>query len=569
MRRTFSALLIAAGVMALAVTPATAEGQHMTRDLTLSGVGYTDIREPSKTLTGKDMPVGAWLDEQQGYHVSKAYFTIDLKPLRGVRLFNVYAYAYESAVTDCTKPRTTELWHTKLTEQPTWLRAPRELTRQEGTAGTGCRTNLRWDLTDTAAKEIAAGAEKATFALRLPVDTYTNVEHGRRIAGLQVEARYNTAPSAATDPQTNGKPCDGTDHFVGKAPALFAKVTDADPVPGFQIRYVVTDVADPAKRHEGVVSSFTGSPYTYLPDSFLEHGHTYSWTAQGEDGFDKGEASPPCRFTADLVAPANAPTIASKNFTPNGPTTGVGMPGEFTFDANGDEDVVGFRYRLRDDAMHEVAADRPGGKATATVRVPISGDNRIEAYAVDRVGHGSPFSTYAFKVRYNGPSVHAPEEAQLGSTIEVSMSSAEPNITEFVYQATSNGPELTVPAVSGAAKVSVRVTSAHSTSVRVWAKTAAGDRTASSGSFTRTADSTPTITRDGDLYTFAPGMPGVVEYVYSVNSGPDQVIAAGPDGRVTLPLDLGDVEFPPPSVEVRSRTADGLVSRMATYYKES
>lgn len=569
MRRTLSALLIAAGAMAFTVAPASADGQHMIRDLTLTGVGHTDLREPSKTLTGKDLPVGAWRDEEQRLHVSKAYFTVDLVPLRNVRLINVYAYAYESAVTDCTKPRTTELWHTKLSEQPTWFRAPKELTRQEGTTGApGCRTNLRWDLTDAAAKAIAAGEQKATFALRLPADKQYSVAHGRRIAGLQVQAGYNTAPSAATEPQLDGKPCDGTERLVGTAPTLFAKVTDADPVPGFQVRYVVTDVADPAKRHEAVTTS-TDRPYTYLPASFLEHGHTYEWTAQGEDGYDKGQPSPPCRFTADLLAPATAPTITSTDFTPSGPTTGVGMPGTFTFDAGGDEDVVEFRYRLRDSAMQQVSADRPGGRATATLRVPSSGDNRIEVFAVDRVGHYSPSSTYQFKVRYNGPSVQAVEEAQLGSTIEISMSSAEANITEFVYQVGSGGPELTVPAVAGAAKVAVRVTSAHSTSVSVRARTAAGDLTASSGSFTRTADSSPVITRDGDLYTFAPGMPGVVEYVYNINSGPDQVVAAGPDGKTTLPLDLGEGEFPPPSVDVRSRTADGLVSRTATYYKES
>ncbi|MFC3892471.1 hypothetical protein ACFOWZ_13395 [Lentzea rhizosphaerae] len=564
MRRALSTLLIAAGVTVFAVTPASAAAA-VPRTLPITGQGHTDLREPARTLTGQDSPVGAWRDAENRFHSSKAYVTVDLKQLRGNRIISAAVYSRETAVTDCAKPRSVELWQTKLAEQPTWFSAPRELTRFDIRVTGECHALVSWDVTDAVTKAVAAGQEKATFALRMAGGRQYDTGYGRRYAPMSVQVTYNTPPSPATDPVTGGKPCTATPLPVGAPPSLFAKVTDADPVPGFGVRYVVTDVADPAKRHEAVDET-TDNPYTYLPASFLEHGHTYEWTARGEDGWDSGPSSTPCRFTADLVAPST-PAISSTDFTPSGPTTGAGLPGEFTFDAQGDEDVVEFQYRLRDGALQQASADRPGGKATVTVRVPFWGDNSIEVFAVDRVGHYSNSAIYQFKVRYSGPSVRSFEEAQLGSEVEVSMSSVEANVTSFVYQV-GNGPELTVPAVAGAAKVTVRVTSPYSTSVSARAKTADGDLTQSSSAFIRTKDSTPTITRNGDLYTFAPGMPGVVEYVYSVNSGPEQVVAAGPDGTVTLPLDLGEQEFPPPSVDVRSRTADGLQSLTATYYRE-
>jgi hypothetical protein len=564
MRRALSTLLVAAGVTAFAAAPASAVNS-VPINLPVTGQGYTDLRAPLETLTGGELPVGAWRDAENQFHSSKAYVTVDLVPLRGKKIVDAAVYSRETSVTDCAKPRSVELWQTKVAEQPTWFQAPKELTRFDTRVNGDCKAFVSWEISDAVTKAVAAGQEKATFALRMSGGRQYDVSYGRGYTPMLVQVSYNTPPSAATDPRMNGTPCDETSRLVPSPPSLSATVTDADPVPGFQVRYVVTDVADPAQRHEAV-DTWPGRPYLGLPASFLEHGHTYEWTAQGEDDHGKGAASTPCRFTADLVAPG-APSITSVDFRPDGPTTGAGLPGKFVFDANGDEDVVEFQYRLKDGALQQVAADRPGGRATATVRVPYWGDNRIEVFAVDRVGHFSPSATYAFKVRYSGPSVRTPQEALLGSEIEVSMSSAEANVTEFVY-AVGGGPQLTVPAVAGAAKVTVRVTSNHSTSVRVQAKTAEGDLTEPGSSFTRTADSSPAITRDGDLYTFTPGMPGVVQYVYSVNSGPEQVVAAGPDGAVTLPLDLGEQEFPPPSVDVRSRTADGLESRTATYYRE-
>ena len=277
MRRALSTLLIAAGAMAITVVPASADA--VPRTLPITGQGYTDLRAPAETLTGKDWPVGAWQDAENQFHSSKAYVTVDLKQLRGNRVLDASVYSRETAVTDCTTPRSVELWQTKLAEQPTWSKAPKELTRFETRVTGECHAYVSWKITDAITKAVAAGQEKATFALRMAGGKQYDTKYGRRYAPMTVQVTYNTPPSAATDPKVNGKPCDGTVRLVGREPSLHAKVSDADPVPGFQIRYTVTDVADPAKRRDGIATYSDGT--FYVPTGFIEHGHTYEWTAQG------------------------------------------------------------------------------------------------------------------------------------------------------------------------------------------------------------------------------------------------------------------------------------------------
>lgn len=561
MRRALSTLLIAAGVTVFAVAPASAD--PVSRALPITAQGYTDLRAPAQTLTGKDSPVGAWRDDKNQFHSSKAYFTVDLRQLRGTRIFTAHVFSRETAVTDCTKPRSVELWQTKLAEQPTWFKAPQELSRFDTRVTGECHAYLSWEITEAITEAVAAGQEKATFALRMAGGRQFDPGHGRRYAPVSVEVSYNTPPSAATDPRVNGKPCDGREHVVRREPQLGATVTDVDSIAGFQVRYVVTDVADPAKRREGLV--YPGSPYVVRGD-FIEHGHTYEWTAQGEDGYTVGQASTPCRFTTDLAGPVKAPIVTTTDF----PQTGVGFPGTFTFDAGGDEDAVEFSYYVTGGGSGTVQADRPGGKATATVRVSSSGPQWIEVRSVDRLGQFSATTRYDFHARPTWPTVTTPtEEVVLGAEVEVSFSSAEPNVTEFVYEHRGVPGTVSVPAVAGAARTTVRVTDPWGIWLYVRAKTAAGDLTESGSGVIRTADSTPVITRDGRLFTLTPSMPGVVEYIYNVSDGEDRFAAAGPDGTVTLEIDLGDREFPPPSLDVRSRTTDGLTSRTATYYEES
>ncbi len=559
LRRVLSTLLIIAGTTALAVVPASA--QRWVRDLPLVAQGYADLRSPFTTLTDKTWPVGAWRDGESQLHSAKTYFTVDLKPLRGKRIHDAHAYTHETAVTDCGKPRSVELWQTEVAEQPTWARAPKELSRMEGTVSGDCMGRLAWDISAALTKAVAAGAEKATFALRMASHRQLDIGFGRRYATLSVQAGVNTPPSAATDPQVNGKPCDGREHLVGREPALHARVTDEDPVPGFQIRYVVTDVAEPAKRHEGINVHSDGT--YYLPTGFIEHGHTYEWSAQGEDGDDKGAPSPPCRFTTDLVAPATVPVVTSGDF----PQTGAGFPGTITFDAGGDPDVVAFDYNGQ--TTGRVAADRPGGKATITVVVPDSGDKVLDVRSVDRVGHVSNATRFQFQVRPTPVHVFEPpiDQAMLGRTYAYTFTSFEPDVTEYAYSV-NDGPEITVPAPCDrcSAAVDIRVTSPHSTSVSVRARTAAGHLTEAGRSYLPTHPSGPFVQGDRqEIHIFPPDVPGIVEYLCRVNFANEELtVAAGADGQAVVRIDFGDHPFP--NVEVRGRTADGLLTESTQYF---
>ncbi|HUQ60657.1 hypothetical protein [Lentzea sp.] len=557
MRRALSTLLIAAGVAVSAAAPASADPVSLPMPVT--GQSYTDLRSPARTLTGADLPVGAWRDEENRFHSSKAYFTVDLSRLRGTRIFAARAFSRETAVTDCAQPRSVELWQTRLAEQPTWLKAPKELARFETGVTGQCQAFVSWEITSAITAAVAAGQEKATFALRMAGGGQFDTGYGRRYAPVTVEVGYNTPPSAASDPRVDAKPCTGTAHLVNRPPQLSAVVTDVDPVAGFQVRYVVTDVADAAKRHEGTVSH--SMPFV-VPGGFMEHGHTYEWTAQGEDGYDRGPASTPCRFTADLRGPIVAPVVTTTDF----PQTGAGLPGTFTFDAGGDRDAVSFSYEGLG-LFGTVQADQPGGKATLTVRMPTSGPHWIEVRSVDALGNLSAGTRYDFWVRPSWPAVTVPQgEIPLGTEVGVTFRSVERDVTEFVYEITGVPGSVTVPAVNGAAAVEVRVTDPWVTRLYVRAKNSDGDLTQSGVGEIHVAPSEPVVTRNGDLVTFAPGMTGVTEYVYRVNFGDEQTIAAGPDGAVTLPIDFGDHPFP--NVEVRGRTADGLVSRTARLYVE-
>jgi hypothetical protein len=51
------------------------------------------------------------------------------------------------------------------------------------------------------------------------------------------------------------------------------------------------------------------------------------------------------QFIVDTTRPATAPTVTSTDYPADGVEHGgPGIPGTFTFSANGDKDVVGFRY---------------------------------------------------------------------------------------------------------------------------------------------------------------------------------------------------------------------------------
>ena len=123
--------------------------------------------------------------------------------------------------------------------------------------------------------------------------------------------------------------------------------------------------ADQAARHSWTRATRSGPT---SGQERLADGVTYDWQVRGTDALTTGPWSGTCRFSTDFTPPATAPVVTSADYPSGGPPTGsggVGEPGVFTFDAQGDPDIVRFAVGESVPPVY-VAADRPGGKATYT-----------------------------------------------------------------------------------------------------------------------------------------------------------------------------------------------------------
>ncbi len=84
----------------------------------------------------------------------------------------------------------------------------------------------------------------------------------------------------------------------------------------------------------------------------------------------------------DGTPPAQAPLVSSNDYTDNGehPWGGPGLPGTFTFDAQGDPDVVSYRHRFSwSDRTGVVQAPSPGAAVSLQLAPQTSRDDTLEA----------------------------------------------------------------------------------------------------------------------------------------------------------------------------------------------
>lgn len=579
-RRALSTLVVACAATAAIAPPASAQRSWATPDAV--AWGYTDVRDPAGTFTGEDAPVGAWRDEDGKHHLSKAYATFDLSRFRNATIFTAEAWSPETAVTDCAQPRATELWRTEVARRPTFDGQPAELAKQPGPyAPTGCTwSRVEWDVTETIKQAIAEGLTEVTFALRVSEDQQGDVAHGRRHGALRITFEYNNPPGTPTDLSVSGTPCGAEPIFLPDADTrMRADVPDADGGYGVEGRFTVWNTTTPDQRHETTgYSAGSGYASAYVPRGLLVDGQTLEWTAQAHDGEAVSPASAPCRITLDYTRPHSPPTVTSSDY-PEGsgpPGTGGGsVPGRFTFDANGVEDVVGFWY----DGGY-VAADRPGGSATAEFTPRSEGYSRIDVVSADRAGNRSESRTYSFYVRETAPQVvWPPDRPVLGVPTEVTFKPAEGFDAVVGYSYTFNGGPLTEVAAdaNGEATVVLVPDVVHPNRLEVWGTTATGATTATFRATFHVDGGEPAVTNDvypewttgggvgvPGTFRLTPAMPGVVEYTcYLDNDGSVTVVPAAADGTATFtftPTESGWHEL-----SVRSRTADGLVSAPTQY----
>ncbi|XTZ16314.1 hypothetical protein ACQSSU_02630 [Micromonospora echinospora] len=575
----FATLLAAGGALLATGQPATAALTYVTP----TSASFTDSARPTTgfPVTDGTAPVGTW-EDADGKHTSRAYFTFDLTPYQGKHVIKAMGITGETSVSDCDKPRALELWRTDAPiSMPTWQDAPTVREKVGDVAPTApCGIGyLEMLLTPVLQQAVDAGWDSVTFLARIGGDLEENKHYPRRIKNLGVSLEANGAPNAPGALSVLGMPCT-TDMFVPETtPYLTTVLTDPDHAPIHTEQLTATFTwwpADrPADRTESTTGRFSsGSVFRYtVPAALLTDGGTYVFVVRATDPNGAVSAwSSECRFTVDTTSPA-PPTVSSTDYPDDdGWYGGPGLPGEFTFGANGSTDTVRYRYSLQGGSPVEVAADAPGGSATVSIAPPSDGPRQLSVHAVDRAGRMSTVTTYYFRVRTTSPTiVDANPNAGFGEARTLTFQPRMENVVEYTYRL-NDGPEQTVAAAADGT-VTVTITPAKPGGNNVYVHSRTVDNLPSGEASyyiylaTRPKVSSveyPINSIQGapagtpGTFVFTPGMPGVTEYVYSFDGRPAQTAVAGADGSASVTYT--PTTYGPHRITVYTRTGAGIAS---------
>lgn len=563
-RRAAGAALVSAlaagGVLVAVATGATAPaGAPTTAPVTTAATttiqptswAGIDARRPNATITTGDAVVGAWRDPAGRLHQSKAYYTFDLRPFRGTDVQVAEFFVSELDVADCAKPRATQLWHAKPLARPTWSRQPNELTRLPGPGALGCPSSrVEWDASTVVRAAVAAGKDTVMLALRIAENRQDKPAFGRTYAtdpGLTVS--YNSPPDVPTDLRTGAleHPCSTPDLFVGDNPlSVRGDVTDPDGQFDLSVRIAFWAVDDPAAREE-VVTFATNGFQAEFPATLLQDGETVAWQARGEDGDGAVSAwSETCELTVDRTRPGAVPTVESADYPENGGPPGNGgdgVPGEFTFTANGVADVAGFVWSGTGVPPGSADADRPGGSATVAITPNRDGPADLRVASVDRAGNRSDERTYRLWVRATAPLVSV-AAGQVGAPVTATFTARQDGAATFTYRV-DDGAEASVPVGGdGTATVEVDVPPGEPYFHRltVWTTDGAGRLSGQGEEFFEIDPARPQVEvspgqvllGESTEITFRPAMDGVVSYTYWIDSGEQTVVPAAADGTARV-----------------------------------
>jgi hypothetical protein len=410
--RAVAAGIVASGFFALDASPAAAYTQVSVGATTWA---YTDARQPARAHVDEavDAPVGVWRDGAGKTHLSRSYFTFDISSFAGAARPVAEIVTSEKSANDCTTQPAVELRRTAGFTAPTWQRPPTELGLVDSTPSTeGCPSwRVAWDVRDTLVAALAEGRSTLTIELRLPHSLEANPHYGRTFDHtVALVLQSNRAPRVPTNLSVEGQLCGSTPYYLGsQQPTLSADVSDPDGDSGsigelVSVTFAIWPVGDPAQRTE--LSSVPAPPRTgasvSVPDGVFLDGQTYQIAASAVDDDAAVSAwSEPCTLVVDLMPPANPPLVSSvqypPGFVPPG-SGGPGIPGEFTFAANGETDIVGYLWGELSPTQF-VPADTLGGPATITWTPQSSGPKRMYVVSIDRAGHRSPQIIYQFLVK--------------------------------------------------------------------------------------------------------------------------------------------------------------------------
>lgn len=567
--------VLVSGAAVLGAQPASALGSPTS--LLRASWSYTDSRAPHDSLGGGDSPtrVGSWRDADGKHHTSKAYFTFDLSEFTDRQILDARVVGTETRTNDCNKPGATELWTVSGSTQPTWANQPVEETKLAGPTVHSCVWNsVLWDATELVRSAVADGRTSLRLALRVSEEHQGDVSFGRYYNnGLRINIRHNSRPATPSVLRTNGMLCTDVVRWnTEREVQVSASVQDPDR-DELSVQFQLWPMDNPDAMTDETITSSSGSRPTWvLREGALEHDRTYAWRVRASDAHFTSAWTDECRFTNDFVSPS-APSVSSEDYPDDGDWhDGAGLPGEFTFDANGVEDVVAFWYSPNslDGSFTEVAAEAPGGAATVTYTPEKSGPNRLAVRSVDRSGRLSDVVYYEFYVAQTAPGVEGSEFGYVGQEFEYTFFPNMPGVVSYTY-IFQDGPETTVAAgEDGNATVTVRPTRAGG-QLKVWSTTGDGRRSGTTTLSPHILDEPEVSSTDypEDQLAGGVGLPGtfrfttyrqdVIGYSYCI-SGPEleqcDEASAGPDGTAEISFTPSTVGYHAISVYVRGQESN-------------
>jgi len=540
-----TALLLTGSAAVLPSAASAAEPPPLpVKTLSRSSWAFTDAADPLhvKVNAPGDAPVGASVDAK-GPHVSRSYYTLDLTALLGKHVVTAALTIPEKRATDCAH-RAVELWSTTpLTGKSSWVKPPAELTRlaTAGAPATGCPADLTGlDLTAAVTKAVQAGEKTLTLELRVPAAHEPDPRYGRWFANdVSLKVSYNTPPSVPVNLRTEAPAaaCATTAPGVFARPSNFpvtghyADVTDPDPGQELVAHWEIWSVDDPSVRRDLDWPVTDGRAYAQFDNPTLPWDRTYAWRLRVTDGVDTSDWTPTCYLTSDSIRP-EMPGVTSEVYltdSPWDPRGGIGVPGQFTFTANGSADVARYEYRFTGQSgWTSVPAESLGGPATVTFTPAESGSFSVGVRSIDRASNYSYEEYRSFTVKdirpYVWSTLYPPYSTNPDGNVGVpgvfDLSPGLPDTVSYTYHL-ENAPEQTVAAgADGEAHVTLAPTHGGENVLYV-RNTGAGGTVSLYREYKFQVDTAPNIAWDGPIqvgsatpFRLTPRLAGTTSYTY-------------------------------------------------------
>ncbi|MBB4760790.1 RHS repeat-associated core domain-containing protein [Amorphoplanes digitatis] len=358
----------------------------------------------------------------------------------------------------CT-PSSWEIWTTgaassatRWDSQPEWLNFEAASTQSKGYS-TACDDGwVSVDGTSFFQRAATAGQSTAYMGLRATNETTTagsklfrsrNADDTAQVPFASVT--YNSYPTVGTRSTTPATACvtgENRPKINKLTPQLAAGITDAE---GSAVKaefewWAVTGTSKLGSTVTGLDASgttFTAAP----PAGALVNNSSYKWRVRGNDGIVNGVWSTFCEFTVDTTA-VTTPSVSSPQYAQDAWSGDANVPGQFTFDPNGEVDAVAYEYSLDVPINKTINAPSPGAPVTVTLTPLTPGWHNVQVRTRDAAGKVSDIKAYPFKV--GSAAITSPETGDMSGAKTSITAITAASITKANYQWRRAGSDLWV-----------------------------------------------------------------------------------------------------------------------------